>query len=185
MRALPFVSLLLAACCSTPAAKPAYVEPEAPPPALTAHEPLGVPSGGQSLEDAFPPERLARVGGYDIVVLTILATDGRSGTTNGRPPTLKVRVDEVLAGKVTPGERPGVWSPPPSGVDWSGESARQARAEWEARPLAAPSAGQKLIVLGREIDGVFRLSAKLRAPYSDEARSLWIERIQKPEPRPE
>ena len=173
-------ALLLGACCSTPAPKPALTQREPEPKPLIPNR----PQGGQSIEDAFPPERLARTG-YDIVVLTIVETEKRSGTTNGKPPELKVRIDEVLAGKATVGEKPGVWSPPPSGIDWTGESARQARAEWEARPLPAPEAGVKLIVLGREVDGIYRISAKLRTPYSDDDRKTWLERIDRAQHGPE
>lgn len=170
--------LLFGACCTARPAPAALTQVEPEPKPLIARPTSHPP------DDAFPPERLARRG-YDIVVLTILASEKRSGTTNGQPPTLKVRVDEVLAGKATVGERAGVWSPPPSGVDWVGESARQAKAEWEARPLAGPEAGQKLIVLGREVDGIYRISAKLRTPYSDDERQLWVERISKAQSAPE
>lgn len=170
-------ALFISACCTAraPSGVAPVTEPEPEPKAIG---PIEARQGGQSVEDAFPPERLARVG-YDIVVVTIVASDKRSGTTNGRPPEVVVRVEEVLAGKVAPGERRGLWAAPPSGIDWSGESARQARAEWEARPLPAPEAGVRLIALGREVDGVYRISAKLRSPYSDDERAKWVERIQK------
>lgn len=167
------------ACCgSAPEARaPA---PEADANGVVAKPPLRHPgNGGMAIEDAFPPERMALGHGYSIVVLTVVTTDTRDATTNGDPPKIAVRVDEVLAGEAPLGERRGQWSPPPSGVDWVGKGAAEAKAEWASRPLLAPPAGARLIVLGRDVDGEFRVSAKLRDDYSDNGKAQWVERIAK------
>ncbi|MFO0748325.1 MAG: hypothetical protein U1F43_22085 [Myxococcota bacterium] len=173
MRSLPLLAAcLVSACCSTSA--PPAPQPEAEPHALVAppHR-----DGGISAEQAFPPEVMALGHGYSIVVLTVVATDARGTATNDAPPHIVVRIDEVLAGEAAPGERPGQWSPPPSGVDWSGPSAQAAKAEWARRPLEAPPVGLRILALGRDVDGTFRVSARLRDAYSDAGRAELVERI--------
>lgn len=172
----------LAACCAAPIPAPERVVPGDPdtpdgPDAHALRPPRGGPGGGIAIDQAFPPERLALGHGYSIVVLTVVATDPRGAATHGDPPAIVVNIEEVLAGGVAPGQRPGQWSPPPSGIDWTGPSAAAAKAEWAQVALAAPPVGLRVIALGREVDGVFRVSAKLREPFSDAGKATWLERI--------
>jgi len=161
------LACLASACCGTQAATSPTPEAPAPDDGAPAQA-----SAGISAEEAVAIERLA-TRGYHIVGLTVVTADPRPAATNGEPPRLTVDIDELVAGDVPLGPMAAEWSPPPSGVDWVGRGAAEARAAWAARPLVGPARGARLLVLGRIVDGVFRVASRLREPYTPErARAL-------------
>ncbi|MCC6621614.1 MAG: hypothetical protein IT385_10195 [Deltaproteobacteria bacterium] len=178
---MPWIGVaLMGACCSTPEQAPAPQVEAGPGGETSALGPLKRPpaSAGISVEEAWEPERLVYAAGYDLIVLTVVGPETRRGTTNADPPRLGIHVDEVLGGKASTGERQAVWAPPPHGVDWVGSGSREALAAWGARPLAGPAAGAKLIALGKEVGGAYRIAARLREPFTVEGRARWLARLE-------
>jgi len=175
----------LGACCSAPEVKapgPQAVAPARdgePEERVGALGPLKRPLGpaGITAEMAWEPERLVIAAGYDLIVMTVTRADARVGTTNAEPPRILVTIDEVLGGAVAPGPREVVWAPPPHGVDWVGAGSQDAIAAWGARPLVGPVVGARLIALGKQGNGAYRVVAKLREPLDATLRQVWIDRL--------
>jgi hypothetical protein len=126
---------------------------------------------GASLEDVLSDTELLLRLSYDVLVITVLEADDGSPTA-GQPPQTKVRVDEVLRGAQKAGDTlTAVWEAQGHDVDWGGAEAEELIAKWAAQPVSSPQVDSKWLVIGSSRDGVWRVSQRLRSPYS-EARRL-------------
>lgn len=95
-----------------------------------------------------PKNTLPPVGECDVVVATVVAVRDE-GSTRARPPTVLLRVEEVLTrdGDLSPGLVQAVWRSRWLTMPCSvGEEARIAR--WEAGPQPGPEVGERFLVAG-------------------------------------
>jgi hypothetical protein len=94
---------------------------------------------------AYPEGHWQGGGAADVVVARVVAVADR-GATNGNPPRVELRVEEVLRGDPKLDRRQTVWQPVSPFLCLTG--AEKAYALWQAAPLAGPRAGDRLIVWG-------------------------------------
>ena len=117
-------------------------------------------------------EELIYTQGWDLIVATVMASDG-SGTYE-HPPHVRLRVDRTLYGTAPRGEILAKWAAPrlymPCPVGEEGNIAR-----WSATALPAPETGTRWILAGSP-DGQDRWisHASWRREYSDSLRDHMI-----------
>ncbi|MDP2367675.1 hypothetical protein [Rhodoferax sp.] len=89
---------------------------------------------------------------WQTTILRIELTNGPVAGTNGEPPTVTLRVLEVLrrGGDLlaeTPGDLVATWLSDPAGGDnWKAHSNRDTLHIWKAKPSVSPPAGTKALV---------------------------------------
>ncbi len=81
----------------------------------------------------------------EALVATVIGVSAEPAS-NSKPPRVKLRVSEVLRGRVNVGELSSIWNPHFHGIDTTGREAELAA--WEAAPLAKPAIGAKFILFG-------------------------------------
>ncbi len=117
-------------------------------------------------------EFLLRNPAYDILVVTVLAVEA-ADATNGNPPRVELRVEEVLRGEDRGPTVMVTWNAPIFHEDTK-ESGGTTET-WKARPLAGPEAAAKLIVFSIGEDAgvlawsVYRFSSQNRAVVLEHA----------------
>ena len=120
------------------------------------------------------PDAVITQSRHDVIVATVLVA--APGTpTNGTPPMVEIKVQEVLSGKMSRTPARAVWQPAPHDVDWVGSGADARIAEWAARLLPGPASGTAWILVGSldttSREGVFLVSPLGRFEYSEERRA--------------
>ena len=147
----------------------------------------GAPAHAWEVRDTLVAEKesLLRNPAYDILVVTVLAVE-TANATNGNPPRVELRVEEVLRGEDRGPTVMVAWQAPvfhedvkdPGGVTEA----------WKARPLAGPEIAAKLIVFsigpaeaaGVQAWSVYRFSPQNRALVLEHAATERSGRIQIP-----
>ncbi|MCH8924793.1 MAG: hypothetical protein IH924_01495 [Proteobacteria bacterium] len=147
----------------------------------------GAPAHAWEIRDTLAAEKesLLRNPAYDILVVTVLAVEA-ADATNGNPPRVELRVEEVLRGE---DRGPAVM------VTWQAavfhEDVKDSEGiteAWKARPLAGPEVTAKLIVFsigpaeaaGVQAWSVYRFSPQNRAMVLEHAATERSGRIQIP-----
>jgi len=132
-----------------------------------------------------PGHELVFTQGYDLVVVTVLAGD--SAGTQGHPPVVVTRVDEVLRGAPRSGGMRVIWAPRPLWIPCPvGEEEGIRR--WGETPIASPAVGSRWILGGHAgpdssswfnvYDCRWNYSDALRQHFIDES-APWAVRIQR------
>lgn len=132
-----------------------------------------------------PGHELVFTQGYDLVVVTVLAGD--SAGTQGHPPVVVTRVDEVLRGAPRSGGMRVIWAPRPLWIPCPvGEEEGIRR--WGETPIASPAVGSRWILGGHAgpdssswfnvYDCRWDYSDALRQHFIDES-APWAVRIQR------
>jgi hypothetical protein len=122
------------------------------------------PAGAQVLDALVASEPLLGNPHFDVLVVTVVEMRDE-GATNAAPPRGRVRVEQTLRGRPRRGEAAAVWQPPVRHADLepapSGRPApSRPTAEWQRRPLAAPGAGERVLVFALPADdGVLRVQS--------------------------
>ncbi len=147
----------------------------------------GAPAHAWAVRDTLVAEEesLLRNPAYDILVVTVLAVEA-ADATNGNPPRVELRVEEVLRGEDRGPTLTVTWQAPvfhedvkdPGGVT----------EDWKARPLAGPLVAAELIVFSIgpieaaavQVWSVYRLSPQNRAVVLEHAATKRSGRIQIP-----
>ena len=147
----------------------------------------GAPAHAWEVRDTLVAEKesLLRNPAYDILVVTVLAVEA-ADATNGNPPRVELRVEEILRGEDRGPAVMVTWQAPvfhedvkdPGGVTEA----------WKARPLAGPEVAAKLIVFsigpaeaaGVQAWSVYRFSPQNRAVVLEHAATERSGRIQIP-----
>jgi hypothetical protein len=83
-----------------------------------------------------------------IIVATVTKVSDEAAT-NGNPPRVGLKVNQVLRGNVKDNIR-GLWNPRFHGFDTGGFDAELKA--WQAKPLTKPKVGQKFILSGWMVD---------------------------------
>ncbi len=130
-------------------------------------------------------ESLLRNPAYDILVVTVLAVEA-ADATNGNPPRVELRVEEVLRGADRGPAVMVTWQAPVFHEDV--KDAGGVTEGWKARPLAGPEVAAKLIVFsigpaeaaGVQAWSVYRFSPQNRAVVLEHAATERSGRIQIP-----
>lgn len=130
-------------------------------------------------------EYLLRNPAHDILVVTVLTVEAE-GATNGNPPKVELRVEEVLRGDDHGPTVTGTWQAPIFHEDT--KEAGGVTEAWKARPLAGPEVGANLIVFsigpaeatGVQSWSVYRFSVQNRAAAVEHAATERSARIQIP-----
>lgn len=130
-------------------------------------------------------ESLLRNPAYDILVVTVLAVE-TADATNGNPPRVELRVEQVLRGADRGPTVMVTWQAPVFHEDVKdSEGVTEA---WKARPLAGPEVAAQLIVFsigpaeaaGVQAGSVYRFSPQSRAVVLEHAATERSGRIQIP-----
>lgn len=118
----------------------------------------------------------------DVIVVTVVGVSERAAT-NGNPPRVKVRVEEVLRGAPKRDRSRVIWWGRPLeslGDETPPEDQRQ---EWERQPLAGPKIGEKWILFGLldylRTPSPFCVPYHSRFPFSDDMRKKTVAMIEK------
>ncbi len=147
----------------------------------------GTPAHAWEVRDALVAEQesLLRNPAYDILVVTVLAVEA-AGATNGNPPRVELRVEEVLRGEDRGPTVMVTWQAPVFHEDVKASGGFTEA--WKARPLAGPEIAAKLIVFsigpaeaaGVQAWSVYRFSPQNRAVVLEHAATERSGRIQIP-----
>jgi hypothetical protein len=128
-----------------------------------------------------PLDGMAAESRYDVIVGTIEDVS-KHKPTNGTPPIVTLRVQEVLRGEKESNRTRGWWAPFSHDVDWSGDEADALINKWAATPMQLPEVGAKKILFGemdhRDDQAVFWISPVGRFDYSDKNRELALQGIE-------
>lgn len=130
-------------------------------------------SAGGTPEHLLSDESLLRDWSRDVYVVSVKSVDDK-GATNGKPPHVVLLIEESLRGEAKAGtELTAIWHPFPHDIDT--ECRHQELAAWQARALAGPKVGDKLIVLEYLpwLKDPFSVSPRCRFPLSDQKRN-WV-----------
>lgn len=138
---------------------------------------LLAPAGraGMSYEDSQTPEQLL-CDAPRVVVARVEKSDG-GPHTKGKPPRVRVVVEQTLGGEAPPVQSETwtlLWRPGFHGVDWGGAEAEARIRTWEAEPYPAPAPGSRwILVFPTSGEGGF--GPKYRHPATD-ATLAWARR---------
>lgn len=138
-------------------------------------------------EDAVFPEDPVKViftSDYDLFVATVQSVDD-SASTQGDPPRLTVRVEEVLFGSLKPGVANVRWLPWAPWIPCAVGEEANIRA-WNATPMKGPAVGERMIMAGStNADGWLEIKPKFHWAYSKKACDHWVQLVRTWTPRVE
>lgn len=134
----------------------------------------------QSVLNASSDDELLVNTEHSVAVVTITGVPARAKPpTQGNPPVVQFRVDEVLRGPATKHTR-AVWAPHQEFFCCGNSPELQRlRDEWARRPYAGPKVGERFIVMGRDdyTAGRWRIIDRNRVPYTDAQRARVVDSI--------
>ena len=117
-----------------------------------------------------PPLSAVELQGCTLLCATVLAVRDE-GATQASPPTVWLRIDEVLAGQLAVAVVPAVWTPEPRFSMCSVGEAHWEQ-QWREIPMQGPAVGSRVLVAGA-LDRTgrwFLTRPALRRPFSPELR---------------
>ncbi len=156
---------------------------QAPPAAENAPEAAASANAGMTITHWLAGQTLDQQVAHsrsDVVVATVEQVD-QENATNARPPRVTLRIREVLRGDPEADRRRGLWAPFPHDVDYGVIETNPIYQAWARQPLAGPTPGTELILLGEmqqeEERSIFWISPVGRFPFSKENRDLALEGV--------
>ena len=161
--------------------------PRATPVATADDDDMGGGGGGISFEQHaalsnFDPF-VAKMAGHDVVVARIEEIVSTHAPTNGAPPIVRLRVDEVLRGDPALDRSRAIWAsvplehhPHPSPDEEEMKKQREAfdatRAVWLRRAVSPPPVGQTYVLVGRMTAAGFEVHGGQHAVATPHAITL-------------